>query len=70
MCGCIFAGPASLQCAETLRQNSYGGRIVIVSKDEQLPLDKTKLSKVEMLFYRGNKADLFVFMFTIYICWL
>ncbi|XP_056612916.1 apoptosis inducing factor mitochondria associated 4 [Triplophysa dalaica] len=41
----IGGGPASLQCAETLRQNSYGGRIIIVSKDEQLPLDKTKLSK-------------------------
>nr|NP_001074169.1 apoptosis inducing factor mitochondria associated 4 [Danio rerio]AAI29325.1 Zgc:158614 [Danio rerio] len=41
----IGGGPASLQCAETLRQNDYGGRIVMVTKDEQLPLDKTKLSK-------------------------
>uniref|UniRef100_A0AAR2KKS7 Rieske domain-containing protein n=1 Tax=Pygocentrus nattereri TaxID=42514 RepID=A0AAR2KKS7_PYGNA len=41
----IGGGPASLQCAETLRQNNYGGRIIIVTKDEQLPLDKTKLSK-------------------------
>ncbi|XP_067306716.1 apoptosis inducing factor mitochondria associated 4 [Pseudorasbora parva] len=41
----IGAGPASLQCAETLRQNDYGGRIIMVTKDEQLPLDKTKLSK-------------------------
>ncbi|ROK28224.1 Apoptosis-inducing factor 3 [Anabarilius grahami] len=41
----IGGGPASLQCAETLRQNDYGGRIIMVTKDEQLPLDKTKLSK-------------------------
>ncbi|XP_051535924.1 apoptosis inducing factor mitochondria associated 4 isoform X2 [Myxocyprinus asiaticus] len=55
MCGRVLAvsytvvliggGPASLQCAETLRQNDYGGRIIMVTKDEQLPLDKTKLSK-------------------------
>uniref|UniRef100_A0A672RI11 Apoptosis-inducing factor 3-like n=1 Tax=Sinocyclocheilus grahami TaxID=75366 RepID=A0A672RI11_SINGR len=41
-----FTGPASLQCAETLRQNDYEGRIIMVTIDEQLPLDKTKLSKV------------------------
>ncbi|XP_062872857.1 apoptosis inducing factor mitochondria associated 4 [Trichomycterus rosablanca] len=41
----IGGGPAALQCAETLRQNSYTGRIIMVTKDEQLPLDKTKLSK-------------------------
>uniref|UniRef100_A0AAY4D0X3 Rieske domain-containing protein n=1 Tax=Denticeps clupeoides TaxID=299321 RepID=A0AAY4D0X3_9TELE len=41
------SGPASLVCAETLRQNSYGGRIVIVTKEELLPFDKPKLSKVE-----------------------
>ncbi|XP_066534346.1 apoptosis inducing factor mitochondria associated 4 isoform X2 [Hoplias malabaricus] len=41
----VGGGPASLQCAETLRQNNYGGRIIMVTKDEQLPLDKTKLSK-------------------------
>uniref|UniRef100_A0AAR2LQU1 Rieske domain-containing protein n=1 Tax=Pygocentrus nattereri TaxID=42514 RepID=A0AAR2LQU1_PYGNA len=45
MCLWCSTGPASLQCAETLRQNNYGGRIIIVTKDEQLPLDKTKLSK-------------------------
>uniref|UniRef100_A0AAY4D165 Rieske domain-containing protein n=1 Tax=Denticeps clupeoides TaxID=299321 RepID=A0AAY4D165_9TELE len=41
------SGPASLVCAETLRQNSYGGRIVIVTKEELLPFDKPKLSKVD-----------------------
>ncbi|MCJ8740078.1 hypothetical protein PDJAM_G00054840 [Pangasius djambal] len=41
----IGGGPASLQCAETLRQNDYQGRIIMVTKDQQLPFDKTKLSK-------------------------
>ncbi|XP_036381368.1 apoptosis-inducing factor 3-like [Megalops cyprinoides] len=39
-------GSASLVCAETLRQEHYGGRIIMVSRDDLLPYDKTKLSKV------------------------
>uniref|UniRef100_A0A8C1TPA7 Rieske domain-containing protein n=1 Tax=Cyprinus carpio TaxID=7962 RepID=A0A8C1TPA7_CYPCA len=55
----IGGGPASLQCAETLRQNGYEGRIIMVTKDEQLPLDKTKLSKamnieIEKVLLRQN----------------
>uniref|UniRef100_A0AAQ4PFR5 Apoptosis inducing factor mitochondria associated 4 n=1 Tax=Gasterosteus aculeatus aculeatus TaxID=481459 RepID=A0AAQ4PFR5_GASAC len=41
----IGGGPASLVCAETLRQNCYQGRIVIVTKDTLPPFDKPKLSK-------------------------
>ncbi|XP_062275381.1 apoptosis inducing factor mitochondria associated 4 [Scomber scombrus] len=41
----IGGGPASLVCAETLRQNCYQGRIIIVTKDALLPFDKPKLSK-------------------------
>uniref|UniRef100_A0A8C5N9B5 Apoptosis-inducing factor 3-like n=1 Tax=Gouania willdenowi TaxID=441366 RepID=A0A8C5N9B5_GOUWI len=37
--------PASLVCAETLRQNSFQGRIIIVTKDAVPPFDKPKLSK-------------------------
>lgn len=44
----IFLGPASLVCAETLRQNCYQGRIIMVTKDSLPPYDKTKLSKVRM----------------------
>uniref|UniRef100_A0A8C1HD36 Apoptosis inducing factor mitochondria associated 4 n=1 Tax=Cyprinus carpio carpio TaxID=630221 RepID=A0A8C1HD36_CYPCA len=60
ICECLcFIGPASLQCAETLRQNGYEGRIIMVTKDEQLPLDKTKLSKamnieIEKVLLRQN----------------
>ncbi|XP_048859576.1 apoptosis inducing factor mitochondria associated 4 [Brienomyrus brachyistius] len=42
----IGGGPAALICAETLRQEKYGGRIVMVTKDDLPPYDRTKLSKV------------------------
>uniref|UniRef100_A0A3P9QE42 Apoptosis inducing factor mitochondria associated 4 n=1 Tax=Poecilia reticulata TaxID=8081 RepID=A0A3P9QE42_POERE len=41
----VGGGPASLVCAETLRQNCYQGRIIIVTKDSLPPFDKPKLSK-------------------------
>ncbi|XP_070826329.1 apoptosis-inducing factor 3-like isoform X2 [Chaetodon trifascialis] len=41
----IGGGPAALVCAETLRQNCYQGRIIMVTKDSLPPFDKTKLSK-------------------------
>ncbi|PWA20536.1 hypothetical protein CCH79_00003784 [Gambusia affinis] len=41
----VGGGPASLVCAETLRQNCYQGRIIIVTKDNLPPFDKPKLSK-------------------------
>ncbi|XP_059207065.1 apoptosis-inducing factor 3 [Centropristis striata] len=42
----LGGGAASLICAETLRQENFGGRIIMVSSDELLPYDKTRLSKV------------------------
>ncbi|XP_058483094.1 apoptosis-inducing factor 3 isoform X1 [Solea solea] len=42
----LGGGPASLICAETLRQENFGGRIIMVTKDNLLPHDKTRLSKV------------------------
>ncbi|KAG7237391.1 hypothetical protein INR49_032436 [Caranx melampygus] len=42
----LGGGAASLICAETLRQENFGGRIIMVSRDELLPYDKTRLSKV------------------------
>ncbi|XP_069040490.1 apoptosis inducing factor mitochondria associated 4 isoform X2 [Lepisosteus oculatus] len=42
----IGGGPATLLCAETLRQERYGGRIIMVTRENMLPYDKTKLSKV------------------------
>ncbi|XP_028323056.1 apoptosis-inducing factor 3 [Gouania willdenowi] len=42
----LGGGAASLSCAEILRQEHFGGRIIIVTKDDLLPYDKTRLSKV------------------------
>ncbi|TNN66425.1 Apoptosis-inducing factor 3 [Liparis tanakae] len=42
----LGGGAASLICAETLRQENFGGRILLVTKDDLLPYDKTRLSKV------------------------
>lgn len=39
-------GAASLICAEVLRQENFAGRIIMATKDELLPYDKTRLSKV------------------------
>ena len=38
-------GPAALSCAETLRQNGFTGRIVMVMKEKRLPYDRVTLSK-------------------------
>ncbi|RVE64778.1 hypothetical protein OJAV_G00129220 [Oryzias javanicus] len=42
----VGGGPAAQVCAETLRQNCYQGRIIMITKDSLPPYDKTKLSKV------------------------
>ncbi|XP_072230947.1 apoptosis-inducing factor 3 [Leuresthes tenuis] len=42
----LGGGAASLICAETLRQQNFGGRIIMVSREELFPYDKTRLSKV------------------------
>lgn len=41
----IGGGPASLSCAETLRQEDFEGKIIIVTKEDFLPYDRPKLSK-------------------------
>ncbi|KAM3601944.1 uncharacterized protein V6R79_021782 [Siganus canaliculatus] len=42
----LGGGAASLICAEILRQENFGGRIIMATRDELLPYDKTRLSKV------------------------
>lgn len=46
MCDVGSTGAASLICAEILRQENFSGRIIMATKDELLPYDKTRLSKV------------------------
>lgn len=38
-------GPAGTCCVETLRQEGYDGRLVLITKENHLPYDRTKLSK-------------------------
>uniref|UniRef100_A0A8C5AP16 AIF family member 3 n=1 Tax=Gadus morhua TaxID=8049 RepID=A0A8C5AP16_GADMO len=42
----IGSGPAGLVCAETLRQEGFTDRIVMVTADRHPPYDRPKLSKV------------------------
>ncbi|XP_068187648.1 apoptosis-inducing factor 3-like [Antennarius striatus] len=42
----LGGGATSLICAEILRQENFGGRIIMATRDKLLPHDKTRLSKV------------------------
>lgn len=42
----VGGGPAGAVCAETLRQEGFSGRIVMVCKEQHLPYDRVKLSKI------------------------
>lgn len=41
----VGGGAAGLACAEGLRQEGYDGKITILTKENNLPIDRTKLSK-------------------------
>ena len=49
VCIFLFAGPSSVVCIETLRQEGYKGRIVLCCREDTLPYDRPKLSKVYFL---------------------
>lgn len=42
----VGAGAAGVTAAQTLRQEGFQGRIIMVDKDPELPYDRTQLSKV------------------------
>ncbi|XP_059224331.1 apoptosis-inducing factor 3 isoform X2 [Stomoxys calcitrans] len=41
----VGGGPAGAVCAETLRQEGFTGRLVMVCKEQYLPYDRVKVSK-------------------------
>jgi NADH dehydrogenase FAD-containing subunit len=41
----IGGGAAGLNCAETLRQSGFTGKITLVSAEKKLPYDRTLLTK-------------------------
>ena len=41
----VGGGPAGAVCAETLRQEGFTGRVVMVCKEQYLPYDRVKISK-------------------------
>lgn len=42
----VGGGPAAATCVETLRQEGFQGRIVMVCKEDALPYDRIKVSKI------------------------
>jgi hypothetical protein len=65
-------GAAGHSCAETLRQEGFTGKLIIVTKDENLPYDRTKLSKAmnleaKLLSLRSNEYYLVIFYTTYHI---
>ena len=44
----MCVGPASVVCIETLRQEGFKGKIVLCSREDTLPYDRPKLSKVSV----------------------
>lgn len=41
----VGGGPAGAVCSETLRQEGFSGRIVMICKEQYLPYDRVKISK-------------------------
>lgn len=45
----VGGGPSGATCAETLRGEGFSGRIIVVCKENYLPYDRIKVSKIGMV---------------------
>lgn len=65
----VGGGPAGAVCAESLRQECFSGRIVMVCKEDVAPYDRIKVSKIfdfdvqkaalrPSMFYNDNKIEI------------
>ncbi|XP_022219115.1 apoptosis-inducing factor 3 isoform X3 [Drosophila obscura] len=56
----VGGGPSGAVCAETLRQEGFTGRLILVSRENYLPYDRVKISKamnldIEQLRFRDEE---------------
>ncbi|KRF80775.1 uncharacterized protein Dvir_GJ16976, isoform E [Drosophila virilis] len=56
----VGGGPSGAVCAETLRQEGYTGRLILVCREPYLPYDRVKVSKalsigIESLLFRDEQ---------------
>ena len=47
----LSVGPASVVAAETLRQEGFKGRVILACRENVLPYDRIKLSKVSLSLF-------------------
>ncbi|XP_067650688.1 apoptosis-inducing factor 3-like isoform X2 [Haliotis asinina] len=65
----VGGGPATVECAETLRQEGFTGKVIIITREKHLPYDRPKLSKAMSIkpeeialrqadFYQSHDIDI------------
>jgi hypothetical protein len=57
----IGGGPAGVAAAQTLREEGFTGRVTLISKEADLPYDRTKMSK--NLAMKASEVGLSCFLF-------
>ena len=53
----LSVGPASVVAAETLRQEGFKGRVILACRENVLPYDRIKLSKVSLSLFFSLSHD-------------
>ena len=52
-------GPASVVCAETLRQEGFRGKIILCCREKTLPYDRPKITKVHTTYCMSGPPGMF-----------